>query len=88
MVEHPYKDPDETLSEETRQMFANNFEPVSATEKHAQAIRDIVDAIFNPHSDTIRRLRTLRNAMTLCDPEPLYDIETIEKAIKALGGTI
>lgn len=69
-------------------MFANNFEPVSATDRHAQALREIVDAIFNPHSDIIRRLRTIRNAMTLENPEPLYDIETIEKAIKALGGTV
>lgn len=88
MVEHPYVDPDDTLSKETRQMFANNFEPVSATDRHAQALREIVDAIFNPHSDIIRRLRTIRNAMTLENPEPLYDIETIEKAIKALGGTV
>lgn len=69
-------------------MMANNFEPVSATEKQAQAIKDIVDAIFNPHSDLIRRLRTMRNALTLENPEPLYDIETLEKAIKALGGTV
>ena len=65
-------------------MMANNFEPVSATDRQAQAVRQIVDAIFHPYSDVIRRLRTLRNAMTLCDPEPLYDIETLEKAITAL----
>ena len=65
-------------------MMANNFEPISATDRHAQAIRDIVDTIFNPHSDIVRRLRTLRNAMSLCDPEPLYDIETIDKAISIL----
>jgi hemerythrin-like domain-containing protein len=65
-------------------MMANNFEPVSATDRHAQAIRDIVDTIFNPHSDIVRRLRTMRNALTLENPEPLYDIETLDKAIKAL----
>ena len=65
-------------------MMANNFEPISATDRHAQAIRDIVDTIFNPHSDIVRRLRTIRNAMSLCDPEPLYDIETIDKAISIL----
>jgi len=65
-------------------MMANNFEPVSATDRQAQAIRDIVDTIFHPHSDVIRRLRTIRNAMSLCDPEPLYDIETIDKAISIL----
>ena len=65
-------------------MMANNFEPISATDRHAQAIRDIVDTIFNPNSDIVRRLRTIRNAMSLCDPEPLYDIETIDKAISIL----
>ena len=65
-------------------MMANNFEPVSATDRQAQAVRQIVDAIFHPYSDVIRRLRTIRNAMSLCDPEPLYDIETLEKAITAL----
>ena len=65
-------------------MMANNFEPISATDRQAQAVRQIVDAIFHPHSDVIRRLRTIRNAMSLCDPEPLYDIETIDKAISIL----
>ena len=65
-------------------MMANNFEPISATDRHTQAIRDIVESIFNPHSDIVRRLRTIRNAMSLCDPEPLYDIETIDKAISIL----
>jgi hypothetical protein len=84
VIEHPYTDPDDTLSQETRHMMANNFEPVSATDRHAQAIRDIVDTIFNPHSDIVRRLRTMRNALTLENPEPLYDIETLDKAIAAL----
>ena len=65
-------------------MMANNFEPISATDRQAQAVRHIVDAIFHPYSDVIRRLRTIRNAMSLCDPEPLYDIETIDKAISIL----
>ena len=65
-------------------MMANNFEPVSYTDQHARAVREIVDSIFNPHSDIVRRLRTMRNALTLEDPAPLYDIETLEKAITAL----
>ena len=84
MIEHPYIDPDDTLSKETRQMFADNFEPTSASAKHLKALNEIVDTIFNPYSDIIRRLRTIRNAMTLENPEPLYDIETIDKAIAAL----
>ena len=65
-------------------MYADNFEPLSAMAKQAKALNELVDAIFNPYSDIIRRLRTIRNAMSLCDPEPLYDIETIDKAIAAL----
>ena len=65
-------------------MFADNFEPTSASAKHLKALNEIVDTIFNPYSDVIRRLRTIRNAMTLENPEPLYDIETIDKAIAAL----
>lgn len=38
----------------------------------------------NPHADLIRRLRTLRNGMTLEDPMPFYDITTLDKAIQAL----
>ena len=38
----------------------------------------------NPHADLIRRLRTLRNNMTLEDPMPLYDVTTLDKAIQAL----
>lgn len=68
-------------------MFADNFEPTSASAKHLKALNEIVDTIFNPYSDVIRRLRTIRNAMTLENPEPLYDIETIDKAIAALEKT-
>ena len=38
----------------------------------------------NPHAVLIRRLRTLRNGMTLEDPMPLYDVTTLDKAIQAL----
>ena len=38
----------------------------------------------HPHVDLIRRLRALRNGMTLEDPMPLHDITTIDKAIQAL----
>ena len=38
----------------------------------------------NPHAELIRRLRALRNGMTLEDPMPLHDITTIDKAIQAL----
>ena len=38
----------------------------------------------NPHADLIRRVRALRNALTLEVPMPLYDITTLDKAIQAL----
>ena len=38
----------------------------------------------NPHAELIRRLRALRNGMTLEDPMPLYDVTTLDKAIQAL----
>ena len=38
----------------------------------------------NPHAELIRRLRALRNGMTLEDPMPLHDITTIDNAIQAL----
>lgn len=65
-------------------MMADNFEAVSATDRHAKAMFELIDTIMNPHSDIVRRLRTMRNALTLENPEPLYDIETLDKAIKAL----
>ena len=38
----------------------------------------------NPHAELIRRLRAIRNGMTLEDPMPLHDITTLDKAIQAL----
>ena len=38
----------------------------------------------NPHADLIRRVRALRNSLTLEVPMPLYDITTLDKAIQAL----
>jgi hypothetical protein len=61
--------PDNGISEEMRkQLFA------------------FIDEIItpNPHSELIRRLRAIRNGMTLEDPMPLHDITTIDKAIQAL----
>jgi hypothetical protein len=38
----------------------------------------------NPHDELLRRLRALRNSLTLEVPMPLYDITTLDKAIQAL----
>ena len=61
--------PDNGISEHTRKMFA---------------LIDEILAPQHPHADLIRRLRAIRNGMTLEDPMPLHDITTIDKAIQAL----
>ncbi len=38
----------------------------------------------NPHAELLRRLRALRNSLTLEVPMPLYDVTTLDKAIQAL----
>ena len=45
-----------------------------------------VDEILvpNPHADLIRRVRALRNALTLEVPMPLYDVTTLDKVIQTL----
>ena len=56
------------------------------TEATRKALFAFIDEIItpNPHADLIRRLRALRNGMTLEDVIPTYDITTIDKAIQAL----
>lgn len=54
------------------------------TEKTWAAMRLVIDDILNPHAQLIRKLRTMRNSMSLEDPMPLDDITTIDKAIQAL----
>ena len=51
MLEHPYIDPDDTLSKETRQMMANNFEPISATDRQAQGLIEQCDDLFNAETN-------------------------------------
>lgn len=54
------------------------------TEKTWAAMKLVIDEIIHPHAQLIRKLRTLRNSMSLEDPMPLDDIVTIDKAIQAL----
>lgn len=79
MLEHSWIDPDDTLSKDTRNMYSDRY---------IATISDLTDQILNRHSHIIKRLKTLRNGMTLEDPTPIYDIETIEAAIIALGGSL
>ena len=56
------------------------------TEATRKALFAFIDEIItpNPHAEVIRRLRALRNSLTLEIPMPLYDITTLDKAIQAL----
>jgi hypothetical protein len=56
-------------------MFSDNY---------LNTISDLTRQILNPHSHIVSRLKTLRNSLTLEDPEPLYDIQTLQMAIDAL----
>jgi hypothetical protein len=38
----------------------------------------------NPHASLIQRLRTMKNQLSLEDPTPIYDVTTLDMAIKAL----
>jgi hypothetical protein len=72
------------LTEETRKMVLQ----ASASASHTMAIFSLMDDIMaiskNPHASIIRRLRTMKNQLSLNDPMPLYDVTTLDQAIKAL----
>ena len=72
------------LTEETRKMVLES----SASASHTMAIFGLMDDILavskNPHASIIRRLRTMKNQLSLNDPMPLYDVTTLDQAIKAL----
>jgi hypothetical protein len=71
------------LSEETRKMVLETM-----TIKHDMAIFDLINQIAdtgtNPHASIIRRLRAMKNSLSLEDPMPLHDVTTLDLAIKAL----
>jgi len=72
------------LTEETRKMVLD----ASASASHTMAVFNLMDDIMaiskNPHASIIRRLRTMKNSLSLNDPMPLYDVTTLDQAIKAL----
>ena len=72
------------LTEETRQMVMEQ----AMNTNHKMAIFGLMDEILavsnNPHASIIRRLRTMKNSLSLNDPMPLYDVTTLDLAIKAL----
>jgi hypothetical protein len=72
------------LTEETRKLVLES----SASASHTMAMFGLIDEIMaiskNPHASIIRRLRTMKNSLSLNDPMPLYDVTTLDLAIKAL----
>ena len=72
------------LTEETRQMVLEQ----TAMTNHTMAMFGLIDEIMNvsknPHASIIQRLKTMKNQLSLEDPMPLYDVTTLDLAIKAL----
>jgi len=72
------------LTEETRRMV---LEQAMQT-NHTMAMFGLIDEIMavskNPHASLIQRLRAMKNSLSLEDPMPLYDVTTLDLAIKAL----
>lgn len=72
------------LTEETRKMVLE----ASLSASHTMAIFNLIDDIMavskNPHASIIQRLKTMKNQLSLNDPMPLYDVTTLDLAIKAL----
>ncbi len=72
------------LTEETRKMVLD----ASASASHTMAVFSLMDDIMaiskNPHASIIRRLRAMKNQLSLNEPMPLYDVTTLDQAIKAL----
>lgn len=72
------------LSEETRNMVLAS----TAMANHTMAMFGLIDEIMavskNPHASIIQRLKGMKNLLSLEDPMPLYDVTTLDLAIKAL----
>ncbi len=72
------------LTEETRKLVLES----SAMASHTMAMFGLIDDIMavskNPHASIIRRLQTMKNQLSLNEPMPVYDVTTLDMAIKAL----
>ena len=72
------------LTEETRQMVLEQ----AMNTNHTMAMFGLIDEIMavsnNPHASIIQRLRVMKNQLSLEEPMPLYDVTTLDLAIKAL----
>ena len=59
--------------------FPDDYEsPLSRTH------RLLMSEILNPHASIIRRLRTMRNSLSLEDPTPVADVALLDRVIQIL----
>ena len=72
------------LTEETRKMVLESSAMANHTMTMFGLIEDIMAVSKNPHASIIQRLKTMKNQLSLEDPMPLYDVTTLDMAIKAL----
>ena len=72
------------LSEETRRMVLDQAMQTNHTMALVGLMNEIMAVSNSPHASIIRRLRTMKNQLSLNDPMPLYDVTTLDQAIKAL----
>ena len=72
------------LTEETRRMVLEQAMQTNYTMAMFDLIDDIMTVSKNPHASIIQRLKAMKNSLSLEDPMPLYDVTTLDLAIKAL----
>ena len=72
------------LTEETRKLVLERTEMINHSMAIFNLIEEIADISRNPHASIIRRLQTMKNQLSLNEPMPLYDVTTLDLAIKAL----
>ena len=72
------------LTEETRKLVLERTEHVNHTMAIFSLMDDIMAISKNPHASIIRRLRAMKNQLSLNEPMPLHDVTTLDLAIKAL----
>ena len=72
------------LSEETRRMVLEQAMQTNHTMAVFSLMDEIANVSTNPHASIIQRLKGMKNSLSLEDPMPLYDVTTLDLAIKAL----
>jgi hypothetical protein len=72
------------LTEETRRMVLEQAMQTNHTMAMFGLIDEIMNVSNNPHASIIQRLKTMKNQLSLEEPMPLYDVTTLDLAIKAL----